>query len=105
APSAGVDEALAHRWRHDRAGVDQQLCARRAGEELFSVRVEAVAKGARAPFKKSARQLVIYYGELEGLSDIERESRRKELQEIMKKLDARPNTTALSRRGPVRNTA
>ena len=31
-PGAGLEEALAHRWRHDRAGVDQQLCARRAGE-------------------------------------------------------------------------
>ena len=58
-----------------------------------------------AGFKKSARQLVIYYGQLDGLSDIQRQSLRKELQEIMKKLDARPKTTTLSRRGPVRNTA
>ncbi len=42
-PGAGLEEAVAHRWRHDRAGVDQQLCARRAREPLFSLRVEAAS--------------------------------------------------------------
>jgi hypothetical protein len=35
---AGLEEALARRWHHDRAGVDQQLCALGASEDLFSVR-------------------------------------------------------------------
>jgi hypothetical protein len=46
-PGARSEKAVAHRWHHDRAGVDQELCARRAGEALFSERVEAVAIGTR----------------------------------------------------------
>ncbi|HEY1307941.1 MAG TPA: hypothetical protein VGF24_30520 [Vicinamibacterales bacterium] len=44
---AGSEKAVAHRWRHERAGVDQQLCGRTAGEPPFSLRVARVAKGAR----------------------------------------------------------
>src|SRR5436305_8927 len=40
---ARLEEALAYRWRHDRAGVDQQLCGRRAREPPFSLRVTRVA--------------------------------------------------------------
>ena len=46
-PGAGLEEALARRCRHDRAGIDQQLCGRRAGEPPFSLRVTRVAIGAR----------------------------------------------------------
>ncbi len=53
-PRARSEEALAHRWLHDRTGVDQQLCARRAGEVLFADRVEAVAIGARGEFQQAA---------------------------------------------------
>ena len=53
-PGARLEKALAHRWHHDRAGVDQQLCARRAGEVLFSDRVEAVAIGARGESQQAA---------------------------------------------------
>jgi hypothetical protein len=42
---AGREEAFAHRRRDDRAGVDQQLCGRRAGEPPFSLRVAGVAIG------------------------------------------------------------
>ena len=53
-PGAGLEEALAHRWRHDRAGVDQQLRARRAGEPLFSSGSQAVAIGARGDSQQAA---------------------------------------------------
>ena len=46
-PGVRLDEALAHRGHHDRAGVDQELGALRAGEVLFSERVACVAIGAR----------------------------------------------------------
>ena len=59
---AGFDDALAHRWRHDRAGVDQQLCARRTGEDPFSVRVEAVAIGARGDSQQATVTLVAFPG-------------------------------------------
>ena len=51
---ARPEDTLAHRWHHDRAGVDQQLCARRAGEVLFADRVEAVAIGARGESQQAA---------------------------------------------------
>jgi ParB/RepB/Spo0J family partition protein len=57
------------------------------------------------PFKKTARQLVIYYGQLDALTDIQAQSLRKALQEVIEKLDARPKGTALSRRAHVRKTA
>ena len=53
-PRAGLDEALAHRRRHDRPGVDQELCARRAGEVLFPEGVEAVAVRARGHPQQAA---------------------------------------------------
>ncbi len=53
-PGAGLDEAAQHRWHHDRAGVDQQLCARRAGEGLFPVGVEAVGIGAGGDSQQAA---------------------------------------------------
>lgn len=55
APGTGLDEALAHRWHHHRAGVEQQLCARHTGEDLFSVRVEGVTVGARSEFRADRR--------------------------------------------------
>ena len=36
---AGLEKTVAHRWCHDRAGVDQQRRGRRAGEPPFSLRV------------------------------------------------------------------
>ena len=53
-PGARLEEALAHRWHHDRTGVDQQLCARRAGEPPFSLRVARVAIGARGDSQQAA---------------------------------------------------
>ena len=37
-PGALPDKTIAHRGHHDRAGVDQDLRARRAGEVLFADR-------------------------------------------------------------------
>ncbi len=51
---AGLEEALARRWRHDSAGVDQQLCGRRASEPLFSLRVTRVAISARGDSQQAA---------------------------------------------------
>ena len=62
-PGARLDEALAHRWHHDRAGVDQQLCARRASERLFPVRVEAVAVGAGGDSQQAAVIVVALPGQ------------------------------------------
>ena len=53
-PGVRLEKPLAHRWHHDRARVDQQLCARRAGEVLFADRVEAVAIGARGESQQAA---------------------------------------------------
>ena len=58
-----------------------------------------------APFKKNARQLVIYYSQLDTISDIQRQSLLKALQEIIQRLNKRPKTTTLSRRAPVRKSA
>jgi hypothetical protein len=51
---AGPEEALADRWRHNRAGVDQQLCGCRAGEPPFSLRVARVAIGAGGKSQQAA---------------------------------------------------
>src|SRR5215831_16880368 len=53
-----------------------------------------------APFKKNARQLVIYYSQLDTISDIQRQSLLKALEEIIQKLNQRPKSTALSNRTP-----
>ena len=53
-PGAGLDETLTHRWRHDRAGVDEQLGARRAGKGLFPGRVECVTIGASGESQQAA---------------------------------------------------
>jgi len=58
-----------------------------------------------APFKKNARQLVIYYGQLDAISDVQRQSLLKALEEIIQKLNQRPKSTALSNRTPARKTA
>ena len=58
-----------------------------------------------APFKKNGRQLVIYYGQLDAISDIQRQSLLKALQEIIQRLNQRPKTTTLSRRARVRKSA
>ena len=57
-----------------------------------------------APFKKNARQLVIYYGQLDAISDIQRQSLLKALDEIIQKLNQRPKSTVLSNRTPARKT-
>src|SRR5215469_2806242 len=57
-PGAGLDESLAYRWNHHRAGVDQQLCARHTGEDLLSVRVEAVAIGVGRDSEQAAFAVV-----------------------------------------------
>ena len=59
---AGLEEALAHRWHHDRAGIDQQLCARPAGEPLFSLRVACVAIGAGGESQQTAVIVVVSPG-------------------------------------------
>jgi hypothetical protein len=51
---ARFEDALTHRWRDDRAGVDQQLCGRRAGEPPFPLRVARVAIGARGHSEQAA---------------------------------------------------
>ena len=51
---AGLEEALAHRWRHDRAGVDQQLCGHPAREPLFSLRVACITIGAGGESQQTA---------------------------------------------------
>ena len=56
-------------------------------------------------FRKTPRELVIYYAQLEGLTDIQAQTLKKALQEIIEKLDQRPKRTALSRRKPVRKSA
>ena len=58
-----------------------------------------------APFKKNARQLVIYYGQLDAISDIQRQLLLKALQEIIQRLTERAKRTALSKRTPVRKSA
>jgi len=58
-----------------------------------------------APFKKNARQLVIYYSQLDTISDIQRQSLLKALEEIIQRLNQRPKSTALSNRTPARKTA
>ena len=50
----GIEEAVQHVWRHDRAGVDQQFCARPAREPQFSLRVARVAIGAGGESKQPA---------------------------------------------------
>ena len=50
----GLEQSLAHRWRHDRARVDQQRRARRAREPPFSLRVAGVAIGAGGESKEAA---------------------------------------------------
>ncbi len=45
-------------------GVAQQLCACRAGEGLFSVRVDAVAKSARGDSHQAAVRVVAFPGKL-----------------------------------------
>ena len=57
---SGFEDALTYRRRHDRAGVDQQLCGRRAREPLFSVRVAAVAIGARGHSDQAAVFVVVF---------------------------------------------
>src|SRR5262247_576954 len=66
-PGPGLDDALAHQWRDDRASVDQQFGARRAGEDLFSVRVEAVAIGARGDSQQAALIVVALPGKQRGI--------------------------------------
>ena len=56
---AGLEEALAHRWHDDRAGVDQQLSARPAGEPPFSLRVACVAVGAGGESQQPAIIFVV----------------------------------------------
>ena len=51
---AGLEEALADRWRHDRAGVDQQLGARAAGEPPLSLWVAGVTIGAGGDSQQAA---------------------------------------------------
>src|SRR5215469_4047419 len=58
-----------------------------------------------APFKKNARQLVIYYGQLDAISDVQRQSLLKALDEIIQKLNQRPKSTTLSNRTAARKTA
>jgi hypothetical protein len=66
-PRAGVENSFEHRHRHDCAGVDQQLRARRAGEGLFPVRIEGVAKGARGDSQQAA--IVALSGKQGGVLD------------------------------------
>ena len=61
-PGAGSEEALAHRWHDDRAGIDQQLCARPAREPLFSLRVACVAIGAGGESQQAAVIVVVLPG-------------------------------------------
>ena len=58
-PGARLDEAVQHRWRHDRAGVDQQLCTRATREPLFSLRVARVPVGAGRESQHAAVIIVI----------------------------------------------
>src|SRR5262249_23950980 len=51
---AGVEDTFAHRWKHDCAGVDQQLCARRPREPLLAKRVDAVAVRTRRDPQQTA---------------------------------------------------
>ena len=53
-PGTGLEDALAHRWHHDCACVDQQLRAGGAGEPPFSLRVAGVAIGARGHSQQAA---------------------------------------------------
>ena len=61
-PGAGSEKALADRRHHDRAGVDQQLCARPAGEPLFPLRVAGVAIGTRGHSQQAAVIVVVLPG-------------------------------------------
>jgi len=49
-----VNEAVAHRRRYDRAGVDQHLRARPASEPLFSLRIARVGVGAGGHSQQAA---------------------------------------------------
>jgi hypothetical protein len=51
---AGVEDAITHRRRHGRPGIDQQLCARPAHEPLFSLWVAGIAIGARRHSEQAA---------------------------------------------------
>src|SRR5262245_66570040 len=66
-PGPGLDEALAHQWRDDRAGVNQQFGARRAGDDLFSVWIEAVTIGARGDSQQAAFTVIALPGKQRGV--------------------------------------
>ena len=57
------------------------------------------------PFKNTEQQLVVYYGRLNALTALQRQSLRKALQELLQKLAERPKTPPVAHRGPVRKSA
>ena len=63
ASGAGLEDPLAHRWHHDRAGINQQLRTRPARENLFPVRVEAIGIGARRDSQQAALIVVTLPGQ------------------------------------------
>src|SRR6188508_440421 len=61
-PGAGLEEALAHRWHDDRAGIDQQLCGRPSREPLFSLRVARIRIGAGGESQQTAVIVIVSPG-------------------------------------------
>ena len=60
---AGLEEALAYRWHDDRAGIDQQLGARPAGEPLSLAPGRRVAVGAGGESQQPAIIFVVVPGQ------------------------------------------
>ena len=59
----GIDEAIEHVWRHDRAGIDQQFCGRRAGEPPFSFRIARVAISAGGESQQTTVIIIVLPGQ------------------------------------------
>jgi len=57
------------------------------------------------PFRKTDRQLIVYYGRLSGLTAIQRQSLRRALEELLQKLAEKPKTSPVTHRAPVRKSA
>jgi hypothetical protein len=97
---AAISRALKENW-----GLrDVKLYVAKAIAQLSDGAKKARGRPAE-PFKKSERQLVVYYARLDGLTPIQRQSLRKALEELLRRLAEGPRTTPLSRRGSARKNA
>src|SRR5262245_46754415 len=98
--------AIAHALKENWGKRDVTLYVSKAISQLAAHAANKEGRGRPGvPFKKTDRQLVIYYNRLDALTAIQRQSLRRALEELLQKLDQRPKTPPVSHRAAVRKIA